>query len=161
GVSFDVAAGETLGIVGESGCGKSVTALSLMRLLPQKSARTVSGSVLLEGQDLLALDEREMRRIRGSRMAMIFQEPMTSLNPLIRIGEQIAEALRIHTGASRGSARATAENMLRLVRIPDPDARLDDFPHQFSGGMRQRVMIAMALVCGPRLLIADEPTTAL
>jgi peptide/nickel transport system ATP-binding protein len=132
-----------------------------MRLLPQKSARTVSGSVLLEGQDLLALDEREMRRIRGSRMAMIFQEPMTSLNPLLRVGEQIAEALRIHTGASRGSARATAETMLRLVRIPDPDARLDDFPHQFSGGMRQRVMIAMALVCGPRLLIADEPTTAL
>jgi peptide/nickel transport system ATP-binding protein len=161
GVSFDVAAGETLGIVGESGCGKTVTAFSVMRLLPQKSARTVSGAVLFEGQDLLQFDERAMRRIRGNRISMIFQEPMTALNPLLSVGEQIAEALRIHTGADRGKARAAAGAMLRLVRIPDAERRFDDYPHQFSGGMRQRVMIAMALACGPRLLIADEPTTAL
>ncbi len=161
GVSFDVAAGETLGIVGESGCGKTVTAFSVMRLLPKKSARTVSGAVLFEGQDLLQLDERAMRDIRGNRIAMIFQEPMTALNPLLSVGEQIAEALRIHTGASRRKARAAAGAMLRLVRIPDAERRFDDYPHQFSGGMRQRVMIAMALACGPKLLIADEPTTAL
>jgi peptide/nickel transport system ATP-binding protein len=161
GVSFDVAAGETLGIVGESGCGKSVTALSVMRLLPKRSPRTVSGAVLFEGQDLLQLDERAMRGIRGNRIAMIFQEPMTALNPLLRVGEQIAEALRIHTGADRRKARAAAGAMLRLVCIPDAEHRFDDYPHQFSGGMRQRVMIAMALACGPRLLIADEPTTAL
>ncbi len=161
GVSFDVAPGETLGVVGESGCGKSVTALSVMRLLPPRVARTVGGEVLFEGKDLLALDEAAMRRIRGNRIAMIFQEPMTSLNPLIRIGEQIAEALRIHTGANSRDARAKAAEMLRLVRIPDAERRLDDYPHQFSGGMRQRVMIAMALACDPKLLIADEPTTAL
>jgi peptide/nickel transport system ATP-binding protein len=161
GVSFDVAAGETLGIVGESGCGKSVTALSVMRLLPERLARIVEGSILFEGQDLVGLDEAAMRRVRGNRIAMIFQEPMTSLNPLLRIGEQIAEALRIHTGADGRAARFKAAQMLRLVHIPDAERRLDDYPHQFSGGMRQRVMIAMALACDPRLLIADEPTTAL
>ena len=161
GLSFDVASGETLGIVGESGCGKSVTALSIMRLLPAKLARSVAGEILFEGQDLLGLDETAMREIRGNRIAMIFQEPMTSLNPLLRVGEQIAEALRIHTGADRQAARARAAEMLRLVRIPDAERRLDDYPHRFSGGMRQRVMIAMALACDPRLLIADEPTTAL
>lgn len=161
GVSFDVAAGETLGIVGESGSGKSVTALSVMRLIPKESGRTVSGAVLFEGQDLLKLDERAMRGIRGNRMAMIFQEPMTALNPLIRVGEQIAETLRIHTGADRRGARIAALDMLRLVRIPDAEHRADYYPHQFSGGMRQRAMIAMALACGPKLLVADEPTTAL
>jgi len=161
GVSFEVGAGETLGIVGESGCGKSVTALSVMRLLPPKLARTVGGEIIFAGQDLLTLDEAEMRDIRGNRIAMIFQEPMTSLNPLLRVGEQIAEALRIHTGADRAAARNKAGEMLRLVRIPDAERRLDDYPHRFSGGMRQRVMIAMALACDPRLLIADEPTTAL
>jgi peptide/nickel transport system ATP-binding protein len=161
GVSFEIAAGETLGIVGESGCGKSVTALSVMRLLPPRVARTVGGAIGFEGQDLLTLDEAAMREIRGNRIAMIFQEPMTSLNPLLRVGEQIAEALRIHTGAGRREARAKSAEMLRLVRIPDAERRLDAYPHQFSGGMRQRVMIAMALACDPRLLIADEPTTAL
>jgi peptide/nickel transport system ATP-binding protein len=161
GVSFDVAPGETLGIVGESGCGKSVTALSVMRLLPPRMAQTVGGSVTFEGQDLLALPEAEMRAIRGNRIAMIFQEPMTSLNPVLTIGHQIAEAVRIHQGASPGEARARAVEMLTFVRIPDAPRRLDDYPHQFSGGMRQRVMIAMALACRPRLLIADEPTTAL
>jgi peptide/nickel transport system ATP-binding protein len=161
GVSFEVSAGETLGIVGESGCGKSVTALSVMRLLPERLARSVAGEVIFEGRDLLALDETAMRAIRGNRIAMIFQEPMTSLNPLLRVGEQIAEALRIHTGVDRQAARAKAVEMLRLVRIPDAERRLDDYPHRFSGGMRQRVMIAMALACDPRLLIADEPTTAL
>jgi peptide/nickel transport system ATP-binding protein len=161
GVSFDVAPGETLGIVGESGCGKSVTALSVMRLIPPRMARTVGGSVTFEGQDLLALSEAEMRTIRGNRIAMIFQEPMTSLNPVLTVGHQIAEAVRIHEGASPGEARARAVEMLNLVRIPDARRRLADYPHQFSGGMRQRVMIAMALACNPRLLIADEPTTAL
>jgi peptide/nickel transport system ATP-binding protein len=161
GVSLDVDAGETLGIVGESGCGKSVTALSVMRLLPEKVARIVEGSILFDGQDLATLDEKAMRSIRGNRIAMIFQEPMSSLNPLLRVGEQIAEALRIHTGADRRAAREKAARMLRLVHIPDAEQRLADYPHQFSGGMRQRVMIAMALACDPRLLIADEPTTAL
>ena len=161
GISFDVPAGEMLGIVGESGCGKTVTALSVMRLLPRSAARTIGGAILFEGQDLLQLDERAMRDIRGNRIAMIFQEPMTALNPLLRVGEQIAEALRIHTGAHRRQARDGAAAMLRLVRIPDAERRIDDYPHQFSGGMRQRVMIAMALACGPKLLIADEPTTAL
>ena len=161
GVSFTVAPGETLGIVGESGCGKSVTALSIMRLLPRKSGRVVGGSVLFEERDLLALDEAEMRDIRGNRIAMIFQEPMTSLNPLHTIGEQIAEAVRIHEGLSNERALSRAEEMLRLVHIPDTRRRLADYPHQFSGGMRQRVMIAMALACSPKLLIADEPTTAL
>jgi peptide/nickel transport system ATP-binding protein len=161
GVSFDVMAGETVGIVGESGCGKSVTALSIMRLLPDRLARTVAGSVRFEGTDLLALDEARMRDIRGNRVAMIFQEPMTSLNPVLTIGDQIAEAVRIHQGASTEEANARAVEMLKLVRIPDAERRLGDYPHQFSGGMRQRVMIAMALACNPKLLIADEPTTAL
>jgi len=160
GISFAIAPGETLGLVGESGCGKSVTALSVMRLLP-KNGRVVGGAVHFDGRDLLALSEAEMRGIRGNRIAMIFQEPMTSLNPLHTIGEQIAEALRIHEGASRAAALARAAEMLRFVRIPDAPRRLRDYPHQFSGGMRQRAMIAMALACSPRLLIADEPTTAL
>jgi peptide/nickel transport system ATP-binding protein len=161
GVSFTVNAGETLGIVGESGCGKSVTALSILRLLPQRIGRIVGGRVMFEGQDLLDLDMGAMREIRGNRIAMIFQEPMTSLNPVLTIGEQIAEAVRIHQGASHAAALDRAEEMLTLVRIPDAKRRLGDYPHQFSGGMRQRVMIAMALSCNPKLLIADEPTTAL
>ncbi|MGL4323429.1 MAG: ABC transporter ATP-binding protein [Beijerinckiaceae bacterium] len=161
GVSFDVQAGETLGIVGESGCGKSVTALSIMQLLPAGLGRTVGGTVQFDGNNLLDLPEAQMRSIRGNRIAMIFQEPMTSLNPVLTIGEQIAEAVRIHQGADDAAARARATEMLTLVRIPDAAKRLDDYPHQFSGGMRQRVMIAMALACNPRLLIADEPTTAL
>src|SRR5205807_813118 len=142
GVSFDVRPGETLGIVGESGCGKSVTALSIMRLLPPRLARTIRGTVTFAGEELLALEEAAMRRVRGNRIAMIFQEPMTSLNPVLTIGDQIAEAVRIHRGASPEDARARAIEMLRLVRIPDAERRLADYPHQFSGGMRQRVMIA-------------------
>ncbi len=161
GISFDVARGETLGIVGESGCGKSVTALSVMRLLPDRLARIVGGHISLDGTDLLALPEERMRDIRGNRIAMIFQEPMTSLNPVLTIGHQIAEAVRIHQRASRQAAAKRAVEMLNLVRIPDAASRLGDYPHQFSGGMRQRVMIAMALACNPELLIADEPTTAL
>jgi len=161
GVSLSVQAGETVGIVGESGCGKSVTALSIMRLLPAKLGRVVSGAVRFDGQDLLALSEAEMRDIRGNRIAMIFQEPMTSLNPVLTIGDQIAEAVMIHQKKGRSNALAHAIEMLRLVRIPDAERRVRDYPHQFSGGMRQRVMIAMALCCNPRLLIADEPTTAL
>jgi peptide/nickel transport system ATP-binding protein len=161
GVTFHVDKGETLGIVGESGCGKSVTALSVMRLLPERIARTVGGRILFGDTDLLALTEPQMRDIRGDRIAMIFQEPMTSLNPVLTIGGQIAEAVQIHRNASRAAARARAREVLNLVRIPDAARRLDDYPHQFSGGMRQRVMIAMALACDPELLIADEPTTAL
>ena len=161
GVSFTIKEGETLGVVGESGCGKSVTALSVLRLLPPRIGRTVGGSVRFEGEDLLATSEAHMREIRGNRIAMIFQEPMTSLNPVLTIGHQIAEAVRIHMGLDRAGARARAREMLDLVRIPDAERRLDDYPHQLSGGMRQRAMIAMALACNPRLLIADEPTTAL
>jgi peptide/nickel transport system ATP-binding protein len=161
GVSFEVKAGETLGIVGESGCGKSVTALSILRLLPPRLGRTVGGSIRFEGRELLDLDERAMRDIRGNQIAMIFQEPMTSLNPVLTIGDQIAEAVVIHQNKSRAEGMARAIEMLRLVRIPDPEKRVYDYPHQFSGGMRQRAMIAMALSCNPKLLIADEPTTAL
>ena len=161
GLSFHIAAGETLGIVGESGCGKSVTALSLMRLLPVGSGRTTAGRIVFEGRDLLSLPEAEMRAIRGNRIAMVFQEPMTSLNPVLTVGYQIAEAVAIHQNKSASEAWARAEEMLTLVRIPDAAARARDYPHQFSGGMRQRVMIAMALSCHPQLLIADEPTTAL
>jgi peptide/nickel transport system ATP-binding protein len=161
GVSFQVKAGETLGIVGESGCGKSVTALSILRLLPYRLGRTIGGSVKFDGRELLSLDESEMREIRGNRIAMIFQEPMTSLNPVLTIGDQIAEAVTIHQGKNRAEAMARAVEMLRLVKIPDPERRVQDYPHQFSGGMRQRAMIAMALSCNPKLLIADEPTTAL
>ncbi|HXP77526.1 MAG TPA: ABC transporter ATP-binding protein [Stellaceae bacterium] len=161
GVDLVVHAGETLGVVGESGCGKSVTALSIMRLLPEKLGRVVSGAIRFDGRDLLALSEAEMRDIRGNRIAMIFQEPMTSLNPVLTIGDQVAEAVTIHQRKSRSDAMAHAIEMLRLVRIPDAERRVRDYPHQFSGGMRQRVMIAMALCCNPKLLIADEPTTAL
>jgi len=161
GVNFEVKKGETLGIVGESGCGKSVTALSILRLLPKQTARTVGGEILFKGQSLLKLSERGMRKIRGDRIAMIFQDPMTSLSPVHTIGRQIAEAVEIHAGASRSEAMKKALEMLRLVRIADPERRLHNYPHELSGGMRQRVMIAMALACSPELLIADEPTTAL
>ena len=160
-VSFTVRRGETLAIVGESGCGKSVTALSIMRLVPDPPGRIVGGSVVLEGTDLLALDESEMRKIRGNRISMIFQEPMTSLNPVMRIGDQITEAVRLHRTMTRKDAWKQAVEMLRLVRIPVPERRALEYPHQLSGGMRQRAMIAMALACRPVLLIADEPTTAL
>ncbi|MDA9395786.1 peptide ABC transporter ATP-binding protein [Bradyrhizobium sp. CCBAU 45394] len=160
-VSFTVRRGETLAIVGESGCGKSVTALSLMRLVPDPPGRIVGGSVSLEGTDLLTLDEAEMRAVRGNRISMIFQEPMTSLNPVMRIGDQIVEAVRLHRVTSAKEARNIAVEMLRLVRIPEPARRAQEYPHQLSGGMRQRAMIAMALACRPALLIADEPTTAL
>ena len=160
-VSFTVRRGETLAIVGESGCGKSVTALSIMRLVPEPPGRIVGGSIALEGSDLLALDEAAMRAIRGNRISMIFQEPMTSLNPVMRIGDQIAEAVRLHRTITRRDARKQAIEMLRLVRIPEPARRALEYPHQLSGGMRQRAMIAMALACRPALLIADEPTTAL
>jgi peptide/nickel transport system ATP-binding protein len=160
-LSFSVRRGETLAIVGESGCGKSVSALSIMRLVPDPPGRIVGGEVRLEGTDLLALDEGEMRQIRGNRIAMIFQEPMTSLNPVIRIGDQISEAIRLHQTVTAKQARDRAVEMLRLVRIPEPARRAQEYPHQLSGGMRQRAMIAMALACRPALLIADEPTTAL
>jgi peptide/nickel transport system ATP-binding protein len=160
-VSFHVKRGETLAIVGESGCGKSVTALSVMRLIPEPPGRIVGGSIMLEGRDLLGLDEAQMRGIRGNRISMIFQEPMTSLNPVMRIGDQITEAVRLHRAMSRKEAWDQAVEMLRLVRIPVPERRAIEYPHQLSGGMRQRAMIAMALACRPALLIADEPTTAL
>ncbi len=161
GLSLTVQQGEVLGVVGESGCGKSVTALSVMRLIPERSGRIVQGSVHFEGKNLATLDEAQMRAIRGNQIAMVFQEPMTSLNPVHTVGAQIAEAVSIHQGLSKTAALARAVEMLGLVRIPDAERRVHDYPHQFSGGMRQRVMIAMALSCNPKLLIADEPTTAL
>ncbi len=161
GISFHVLPGETLAVVGESGCGKSVTALSVLRLIPSPPGRIVSGAIRFAGRDLLALTEGEMRQVRGNDISMIFQEPMTSLNPVLTIGHQIAETLTLHQGLDRKAALAKAGEMLRLVHIPEPARRLGEYPHQLSGGMRQRVMIAMALACNPKLLIADEPTTAL
>jgi oligopeptide transport system ATP-binding protein len=152
---------ETLGIVGESGCGKSVTALSIMRLIPHPPGRIESGEMYFEGINLLNLPNTEMRKIRGNKISMIFQEPMTSLNPVFKIGDQISEAIRLHQGLSKKEALSKSIEMLQLVNIPSPERRVHDYPHQMSGGMRQRVMIAMALSCRPRLMIADEPTTAL
>jgi len=161
GVSFGLGPGETLGLVGESGCGKSMTALAIMRLIPDPPGRITGGQVLFDGRDLLALDDAAMRDLRGNRVSMIFQEPMTSLNPVFTIGDQIAEAVRLHQGLDRKAAHDRAVRMLDAVGIPAAARRVDEYPHQFSGGMRQRVMIAMALACNPGVLIADEPTTAL
>jgi peptide/nickel transport system ATP-binding protein len=161
GVSFSLERGETLGIVGESGCGKSVTALSILRLIPNETGRIARGSIRFDGQELTTLGEEAMKRLRGHRISMIFQEPMTSLNPVLTVGTQIAENVVRHLGLSWRAARERTREMLDLVRIADPARRLDEYPHQLSGGMRQRVMIAMALSCDPQVLIADEPTTAL
>ncbi len=161
GISLDVRQGETLAVVGESGCGKSITALSILQLIPSPPGRIVSGSARFLGRDLLAMSDREISNIRGNEIAMIFQEPMTSLNPVLTIGYQIAETVRRHLRLSKTEARERALQMLELVRIPEPKTRAREFPHQLSGGMRQRAMIAMALACDPKLLIADEPTTAL
>ena len=160
-VSFDLREGESLALVGESGCGKSITALSIMRLIPSPPGRIVSGSVRFMGQDLLAQDEEAMRRIRGNQIGMVFQEPMTSLNPVLTIGRQLTESVQTHLGWDAAAANARAVELLSLVGIPDAKRRLSAYPHEFSGGMRQRVMLAMALGCNPKLLIADEPTTAL
>jgi len=161
GVDMTVDAGETLGVVGESGCGKSVTAKTVMKLIDMPPGRIVAGQVLWQGRDLVPLSAEAMRRIRAKEIAIIFQEPMTSLNPVYTVGEQVAESVRLHEGLSRKDAMDRAVEMLRLVRIPTAEQRVRDYPHQFSGGMRQRVMIAIALACNPKLLIADEPTTAL
>jgi len=161
GISFDVEKGKTLGIVGESGCGKSVTALSIMGLIPKPPAKIVAGQVLFEGKDLTPLSDKELQNVRGREVAMIFQDPMTSLNPTLKIGTQITDTLDRHYGMSKDEARKRAIELLEEVRIPRAAERLDDYPHRFSGGMRQRVMIAIALSCNPKLLIADEPTTAL
>lgn len=161
GVSLAVSQGETLGIVGESGCGKTVTALSILRLIQEPPGEIVGGQVLFQGRDLLSVGAQEMCEIRGAKIGMVFQDPMTSLNPVLTVGEQIGEALELHLGLTAQEARKRAVELLRLVEIPDAGERLNDYPHQFSGGMRQRAMIAMALACDPYLLIADEPTTAL
>jgi peptide/nickel transport system ATP-binding protein len=161
GVDFEIRAGETLCVVGESGCGKSMTALALLRLIPSPPGRISSGRVMFQGEDLVAASIERMREVRGNRISMIFQEPMTSLNPVLTVGDQIGESLRLHAGLDANAARARAIEMLQQVGIPAPDKRVDEYPHQLSGGMRQRVMIAMALACRPDILIADEPTTAL
>jgi len=160
-VSLSILPGQTLGLVGESGCGKSVTAHSIMRLVPTPPGRIAGGEILFEGRDLVTLSEAQMRRIRGNRISMIFQEPMTSLNPTYPVGDQVEEVIRLHEKLSRAAARERSVDMFKLVGIPAPEKRIDDYPHQMSGGMRQRVMIAMALACNPQLMIADEPTTAL
>ena len=161
GVDFELHGGETLGVVGESGCGKSMTALALLQLIPSPPGRISGGRVLFQGQDLVQADESHMREVRGNRISMIFQEPMTSLNPVFTVGNQIGESLRLHAGLNATAARARTIEMLKQVGIPAPEKRVDEYPHQLSGGMRQRVMIAMALACRPDILIADEPTTAL
>jgi peptide/nickel transport system ATP-binding protein len=161
GVDLAIGRGETVGVVGESGCGKTITAMSVLKLIPMPPGRIVAGQILWKGRDLVPLDADAMRRIRSKEIAIVFQEPMTSLNPVYTIGDQIAEVIRLHEGLSRRGALDKTVEMLRLVNIPNPERRVRDYPHQFSGGMRQRVMIAMALSCDPQLLIADEPTTAL
>jgi oligopeptide transport system ATP-binding protein len=161
GISYELGEGGTMGIVGESGCGKSVSVLSLMRLIPEPPGKIVGGEVVFEGRDLMEMDLDEVRRVRGNKIAMVFQDPMTSLNPVLTIGRQIDEALELHMGMDKHQARKRTVELLQMVGIPEAANRADDYPHQFSGGMRQRVMIAMALSCNPRILIADEPTTAL
>ena len=161
GISYEIEEGEVLGVVGESGCGKSVHALSIMRLVANPPGRIVGGEIVFEGEDLLKVDDSEMRHIRGNRIAMVFQEPMTSLNPVLTIGRQLTETLELHQKMNKRQATERAGELLHTVGIPDADSRLRDYPHQFSGGMRQRVMVAMALSCNPKLIIADEPTTAL
>jgi oligopeptide transport system ATP-binding protein len=161
GITYHLKEGETLGIVGESGCGKSVGVMSIMRLIPMPPGKIVAGQVLFQGRDLLKVSDEEMRSVRGNKIAMIFQDPMTSLNPVLTIGRQVSEALELHLGMSRAEARQRTIELLEMVGIPSAGDRVDDYPHQFSGGMRQRVMIAMGLSCSPQLLIADEPTTAL
>ena len=161
GVSYELDEGETLGLVGESGCGKSVSALSVMRLIPDPPGKIIDGEILLDGEDILQIDMEGMREVRGAKIAMVFQEPMTSLNPVLTVERQITETLQLHMGMSKLESQRESVNLLTRVGIPDPEMRIKQYPHQFSGGMRQRVMIAMALSCNPRLIIADEPTTAL